>query len=376
MAEAVIDSQLAEYLAACAQTVDRELRRTLTRELPGESLMHRVIAYHLGWADPRFELHPHRDSERSHGKKLRPALAMLCFDAIRDLPGFWRKPSTETATAFAVAVELLHNYSLVHDDIQDASHLRRGQPALWTLCGSNLAINAGDCLQALAYLRLACLDLDAVDGEVARELLVILSRAAVDLTVGQGLDLMLEDAGEVDVDSYLRMISRKTAALMRCATEGGALVALGGRRRAAGGILGEVAEFGREFGLCFQIRDDWLGIWGAEEQTGKSASADLRQRKKTLPVVVAFERSAPPARRRMRELYAQPTELDDDQQAEVRRILEDCEAAKLTQHHAEMHGRRAMQALTRAAGGPQQLRESRHLAMLDELTAFVSARTR
>jgi geranylgeranyl diphosphate synthase, type I len=234
-----------------------------------------LLEYHLGWRDER--LRPLATPAPS-GKKLRPGLVLLVSEAVgADLT---------TARDAAVAVELVHNFSLVHDDVQDGSRLRRHRPTLWALWGVEQAINAGDALFALAQA--VCVrGRSAASAAQAAEL----ADACLRLAEGQYLDIDLQTAvDEVSLDLYAAMIERKTGALFACACRLGAM---------AGGADPErcdaFAAYGLELGVAFQEQDDVLGVWGAEAETGKPAAADVAARKRGLPAVLALARpDAPP----------------------------------------------------------------------------------
>src|SRR5207253_501007 len=202
--------------------------------------------------------------------------------------------------AFATALELVHNYSLIHDDIQDRDLLRRGRPTVWSICGQAQAINVGNCLHAAGFA--ACLGRGRTPGGNAPvgDLVASLATASLEMTWGQRRDLMFETRDDVTVDMYLRMIEGKTAALIACATHGGALLAHNGPRTEQ--PVPAYAEFGRQLGMGFQIRDDILGIWGMDSQTGKPSGGDIRRRKKSLPVLLALEEASPGVRARLRGL--------------------------------------------------------------------------
>ena len=234
-----------------------------------------MLDYHLGWRDER--LRP-LGAPAGSGKKLRPALALLVCQAVAGV--------VEPARSAAVAIELLHNFSLVHDDIQDRGQLRRHRPALWTLWGFEQGINAGDALFALAQLALVRQPTAAAAAMAAE-----LNRTCLLLVEGQYLDLELQSGRlPITLEAYQTMIARKTGALFACSARLGAM---------AGGASGEVqdayARFGLELGLAFQEQDDILGVWGRAEETGKPAAADVVERKRGLPAAVALSRADAPA---------------------------------------------------------------------------------
>jgi geranylgeranyl diphosphate synthase type I len=232
-----------------------------------------MLAYHLGWEGEGA-------GPDAQGKRIRPLLALLSAAA---LGADWKK-----ALPAAVGVELLHNFSLIHDDIQDQSPARRGRPTVWVKWGMPQAINAGDLMFTLAYQAL----LKLTPAEVALAATQTLSQACVRLTEGQYLDLSYETSRDLPVQSYWSMIAGKTAALLAACCELGALAA-----RAGPDQCQAMHNFGYALGLAFQVEDDWLGIWGEPSLTGKSVESDLVSGKKTLPVVYALSLNQAFARR-------------------------------------------------------------------------------
>lgn len=267
--------------------IEVELRRSLGSERADLDLYDRMLAYHLGWVDPAGQ----PAAAGGSGKRIRPLLAVLTCAAAAGAV-----EAGERALPLAAGVELLHNFSLLHDDIQDNSPLRRGRPTAWTIWGAPQAINAGDAMFTLAHLALQNLPARGVRAEVALGVLAAFDRTCLALTQGQFLDMEFEDRPHVTVDEYLAMIEGKTAALIAACTELGAWV--GG---ATGTQRDHWRQFGRSLGLAFQIQDDELGIWGDPAVTGKSAASDLEKRKKSLPVVFGLENSEAFA-----QAYAQP----------------------------------------------------------------------
>ncbi len=271
---------LLQYFATFLPAIETEMRRCVAP--PEDSALatfYGMLHYHLGWVDTDFKP-AHFDA----GKRIRPMLTLLCCEAAG---GDWR-----TALPAAAAVELLHNFSLIHDDIEDSDSVRRGRPTLWTVWGTAQAINAGDALYALAHAALN--DLNTYNVPAASILAVRqhFDRACLALTQGQHLDLGFESRSGVSEAEYLRMVYGKTAALIEAACGLGALVT-------ASHFVPHYEDFGRELGLAFQIQDDLLGVWGDPEITGKPAGNDLRNHKKSLPVAYGLDRSEA-----LRRLYA------------------------------------------------------------------------
>jgi geranylgeranyl diphosphate synthase type I len=265
--------------------IDTEMR-TVLHELPGmapaDDLFYGMIHYHMGWKDESLQ-----PMTLNSGKRIRPLLTLLVAEAAR---GDWRQ-----AVPAAAAIEIIHNFSLVHDDIQDASATRRGRQTLWTLWGQPQAINTGDAMFAMAHLGLNRLAEQNVPPAAIVRAFRRFDETCVQLTQGQFADMSFETRDEVSTDEYLAMITGKTAVLIALSAELGALVA-----GADDEAVAHYAAFGRDLGLAFQILDDVLGIWGDETLTGKSAASDIVTRKKSLPVLYGLAQSAA-----LRDLYAQ-----------------------------------------------------------------------
>ncbi|MFC1464734.1 MAG: polyprenyl synthetase family protein [Candidatus Brachytrichaceae bacterium NZ_4S206] len=257
-----------------------------------------MLNYHLGFADS-----DGAPASAPSGKRIRPMLTLLSCEACSGdgLP----------AVPAAAGIELLHNFSLIHDDIEDRDELRRGRPTLWKLWGEAQAINAGDAMFAFAHLALLrSAERGAPSDRVVRALRAF-DEMCVRLTIGQYLDLSFESRSDVTAGEYMRMIAGKTAALTSSACEIGAL--LGGADDAT---VQAFADFGHWLGVSFQLQDDVLGIWGDPAVTGKHDS-DLAHGKKTLPVLYAAERDA-----RIRRGYLEAGALSDDAVPPMREMIE------------------------------------------------------
>lgn len=253
------------YLSA----LEEELRHVLGVPLDGLAPLYHMMAYHLGWLDEHF-----CPVQGSTGKRIRPLLCLLACEAAG---GDWHR-----ALPAAAAVELVHNFSLIHDDIEDNSATRRGRPTVWALWGLAQGINVGDAMYTLAYQALARLQEAGAAPSLHLAAVDIVNKACLELCHGQYLDLAYEGNLEITEEAYLQMIGGKTAALIAASTQLGALLA----------EAGEHAEryrlFGWYLGLAFQMVDDILGIWGDPATTGKSAADDIRNRKITLPILFAL----------------------------------------------------------------------------------------
>lgn len=243
---------------------------------PRQELLREILAYHMGWEGEGA-------GPKASGKRVRPTLVLLSNAAAG---GDWHK-----ALPAAAAVEVLHNFSLIHDDIQDNSEQRRGRPTLWAKWGVPQALNAGDAMFALAHISLEGLE-KTTSSQIYLEAARLLPRTSLQLTQGQHLDLAYEQMGKLDIDAYWPMIWGKTATLVATCARLGALVA-----GASGPKLKAYMMFGEKLGLAFQVHDDLLGIWGNAEQLGKSVHSDLLSGKKSLPVLYALQKNEKFARR-------------------------------------------------------------------------------
>ena len=316
---------LTAALARYTGIVDAEVRAVLDEHAPSHDF-YGLLRYHMGFVDERLQ-----PVVGTHGKGLRGLLLLLINEGMGG--------AAKAAVPLAAAVELLHNFSLVHDDIEDGSATRRHRPTMWSLWGVPLSINAGDGMFALAHTALLR---SSLRQEAPYRLINILGQfeqTALRLCEGQHLDMTFERRATISVDEYLAMIAGKTAALIGAAASMGAYAA-GADITAAGAA----ETFGRELGLAFQMQDDILGIWGDERVTGKSATSDIASRKKTLPVLLAMERAAPAARTRLAELYAQPGD-DAGNTDEIMALLDATDAREAAVGYQQRYWSAAMAAL-------------------------------
>lgn len=328
-AEAITTGEGQEAAALLERTrkaVDPELRRTV-ESMPGS--MRRVAMYHFGWE--------HEDGTPAvgnAGKAIRPALVLAAAQALGKDGGAAQDPPADALRA-AVAVELAHNFTLLHDDVIDQDVRRRGRATAWTVFGVPDAIITGDAMMALALRRLAE-DPHPASAQASTRL----AACIIELCAGQQADCAFERRPYVSLDECLTMATAKTGALLGCACALGALYAGAGPDE-----VDAMDAFGREAGLAFQLIDDLIGIWGDPGHTGKPAGADLVARKKSLPVVAALT-SGTAAGEELAALYAGPMTGDD-----VRKAAEAVERAggrDWAQAHAADRMGRAVQQLSRA----------------------------
>ncbi|HLJ34308.1 MAG TPA: polyprenyl synthetase family protein [Ktedonobacteraceae bacterium] len=270
------------------------------------------IQYHLGWADADFI--PTRNDP---GKLLRPTLLLLAYEAA----GAWSitesKIYLRRALPAAAALELTHNFTLIHDDIEDGDAERRHRSTLWKLWGVPQAINSGDGLFALSRLVLWDVLAEGVAADIAVRLGTLLDRTCLVIAEGQYLDISFEGRQDISVAMYLDMIRRKTAALMACAAEMGAV--LGTRDE---GTIRRLRDFGDAMGVAFQVRDDLLGVWATTTESGKTPAGDVYRRKKSLPILHALENANAQDQQFLHTIYQQETPINKEQVEAVLAIFE------------------------------------------------------
>lgn len=318
VAERISTRSIPTALTQWTPGVERELRRAA---LPDASLLGRMAAYHMGWMDA--EGRP----ARAEGKHVR---SNLCCWAGEACGGHW-----EAALPAACTIELIHNFTLVHDDVQDGDEMRRGRPTVWSVWGTAQAINAGDGLCALALRTLLGDSREgSLEGPRRSHAGRVILDALIEVIEGQCLDLEHECRPDTPLATYLRMVEAKTGALLGASLEAGAVMV-----GAEDGARAHLRRAGRLLGVAFQLRDDWLGVWGEPATTGKSRENDLTRRKLTHPVVVAYEAASDGQRQELRALYQS---RGPEQEPQIRSLLEELGGPDLT---AGEPGRHTAEAL-------------------------------
>lgn len=297
----------------------RELTRTAYQAAVDRMppVVGRIVGYHAGWCDVEGNL------SICGGKAIRPCFVFASAAAVN--PDI----IDDAVVAAAAAVEMVHDFSLLHDDVMDGDEQRRGRPAAWTVFGTGMAVLAGDALL------MHSLDILATPAGVR-----VLTVAALELCRGQAQDLAFETADVVTVSEYLAMAEDKTGALLGAACQLGAMAA-GADEHTADAYR----RFGRELGVAFQICDDLLGIWGDPAVTGKPHLADLARRKKTLPVVEALTSHSHPGTELAR-VYRIAEPLTHAQLIRAAELIEAAGGRAHAQREADQRVRRAWQTLT------------------------------
>ncbi|CAL9352784.1 polyprenyl synthetase family protein [Streptomyces sp. NPDC057340] len=299
-----------------------------------------VASYHRGWCEA--DGAPRSDASGG-GKAVRPALALLSAVAVGADPS--------RAVPGAVAVELVHDFTLLHDDVIDGDALRRHRPAAWSLFGTPAAVLTGDAL-LVAALRVLTQAAPERAGAAVRELVGTL----LELVEGQSHDVAFETAQEVSVADYLAMAAGKTGSLIGCACALGGVLAGADAAR-----VGGLREFGRSLGVAFQCTDDVLGIWGRSSRSGKPVGADLAARKKSLPVVAALAARGTAAQR-LRELYRTPHRPGEGDVELARHLVEEAGGRQAAEEEARRHLAAAMRYLSLARPTPDAYRQLHDIA--------------
>jgi geranylgeranyl diphosphate synthase type I len=318
------DNQLIQHIVGrYLEDLERFMREVITNNLTDEPGYGVMVRYAMGWVNAE-----NKPYDKITGKRLRPTLLLLCNEAAG---GNWHD-----ALPAASSVEILHNFSLIHDDIQDVSEIRHNRPTVWKVWGRNDAINAGDAMFALSYIAMSCLT-ETLPAERVLYAWQIFNQTNMELTRGQHLDMRFETLNEVSVDDYISMIKGKTAALLAACAQLGAWIATGDKELAR-----LYHTFGSNIGIAFQIRDDILGIWGDTEVTGKSVATDIISRKKSLPVLYGLA-----ATEQLVSIYQQETFTETDV-FEAVELLDEVNAQSYAHEQEIIYYERAMNALKAA----------------------------
>lgn len=308
-----------------------------------------MLRYYMGWADT-----DGKPIVATEGKFLRPT---LCLFACQVTGG-----SVEQAMPAAVALELIHNFSLIHDDIQDQDETRHHRKTLWPVWGIPKALVAGNVLRVVADSSLKELVCRGVEPDTALGVARLLTEAYLEMIEGQYLDLSFEGQPDLGMNDYLGMIARKTGALIRCAFTMGALIGSGDKATADA-----FRASGKALGFIFQVRDDVLGVWGDEETTGKPVGADIRRKKNSFPVVHAMSQAKGAEKKCLLDIYKQDEVVESDVDR-VLQIMEKAETRDFAHTMATEHGKDATDALESVDLEPSARAE------IDEMIHFLLVR--
>ncbi len=310
---------LKKYSEIMLPAIETELQRQVARlDEPRLHPFHDMLTYHMGWTGVGA-------GPDAVGKRIRPLIVLLVTAS--------HKSEWLRASPAAAAIELVHNFSLVHDDIQDNSDKRRGRTTVWKKWNMPQAINVGDALFVISNQ--AILDLAKnYSADIVVRTARVIQNACLDLTRGQYLDMAYENRNDLSIEDYWKMIEGKTAALLSACTQVGAIL---------GGMDDETIDqyriFGRDLGLAFQVQDDILGIWGNEALTGKSTAGDLVEGKNSLPILYGISQKGKFAQ------WWNASDIHPDEVAEVAQLLVNEGARDYAQREAERLTNRALETL-------------------------------
>ncbi|MHA1590103.1 MAG: polyprenyl synthetase family protein [Candidatus Njordarchaeales archaeon] len=265
---------------------------------------------------------------KAGGKRLRPFLVLTSYELFRS--------DSEKVIPVAAAVEIFHTFTLIHDDIMDQDEFRRGVPTVHTVWGVPMAILAGDLLHAKAYELIAKSELSA---PIIKQLLAEFTETAVVLCEGQALDMSFETRVDVSIEEYFDMIRRKTAWLFRLSCRFGAISAGAGEE-----YVKALTKYGEKIGIAFQMVDDWLGLFGSEEKTGKPVGSDVRESKKTYPILYALEHASEEDKKRLLEILSKKEKTEEDVK-EALDIIKRTGADKATKEMAKKYIEEALRAI-------------------------------
>lgn len=310
-----------------------------------------LLRYYMGWADE-----DGAPIAAMTGKAVRPTLCLFGCEAVGG--------SVNLAIPAAVALEFIHNFSLVHDDIQDEDETRHNRKTLWAIWGKPKALVAGNVLRVVADIALHALEREGLEPKRSLTAVGLLTESYLEMIEGQYLDLSYEGRPDISMDDYLRMISRKTGALLRCSLNLGAAVGTDDQE-----TIAAIRECGRALGYVFQIRDDVLGVWGEEEITGKPVGADIRRKKNSYPVVYTMEAAADADKDYISSIYLKP-ELDEEDVDSALAIMERVGVRERAQTEAARWADSAMQSIAALE------LSHRHREQIEEFTHFLLVRDR
>ena len=283
------------------ESIQSALRSQLSQR---HSFVYDMLRYYIGWADETGA-----PVSATTGKAVRPSLCLFGCEAVGG--------TVSQALPAAVALEFIHNFSLVHDDIQDEDETRHGRKTIWAVWGKPKALVSGNVLRVVADSALHGLTSAGLDASRAITAAQLLTESYLEMIEGQYLDLSFEGRHDISMADYRRMISRKTGALLRCSLNLGAAVGTDDAETVAA-----FRECGRALGYVFQIRDDVLGVWGQEDVTGKPVGSDIRRKKNSYPVVCAMENAGPSDSSQLSRIYEKDNDLAETDVASVLEVMD------------------------------------------------------
>ena len=298
-----------DILQPWLKAVENELAEAFSSNVEAANGMYNMMQYHLGWRDENLQMLP----VRKGGKYLRPMLCLISHHAVCG--------SIERALPLAASIELQHNATLILDDVEDGDEIRRGHPTVWKLFGVPQGVNTGDAMSDVALKSLWRLKSNGVSSDILLEIVKESIAIALEIREGQYMDIYFETRLDVSTEEYLCMIEKKTGALIELSTYGGAFLANQDTL-----VTEPFRKFGRKLGIAMQIRDDLVGIWGDGNESGKFKAADLRKKKKTLPVIFTMEHITGKRKEQMIKIYKSPGLMSDSNIQLMHEILDEAGA--------------------------------------------------
>lgn len=293
-----------DFLSDYSTLVNTEINQLLSSRQ--DYLMYDMMRYFFGFCDENF-----RKTNFYGGKKLRPGICLL----IADFYGIKNE-----CIPIASAIEIFHNFTLIHDDIEDRDELRRGRPTVWKLWGINHGINTGDAQLVLSNIELSKIDSEPIKN--VKKIKNLFNECFLGIIEGQFLDFALEEKQlsdiQVNFDSYIKMITRKCALLYGLSAKSVGYAA--GKPDTESDYLW---QFGLNFGIAFQIFDDMMSIWGTEEKTGKSELGDIIERKKSLPIILYYDNCSDLEKSNLEKLYSSDKEISYNEANSIKQLLND-----------------------------------------------------
>lgn len=303
----------------------------------------------MGWADANGNPH-----EGMTGKAVRPSLCLFACEAVGG--------SVDDAMPGAIALELIHNFSLIHDEIQDCDEVRHNRPTLWATWGTPRALIAGNVLRLIADMTMEKLAEEGANPAKVGEATELVTEAYLEMIEGQYLDISFEGKLDVSLGAYLKMISLKTGALIRCALNLGA--AIGAENS---GTIAAFRDAGSSLGFAFQIRDDVLGVWGDQTTVGKPVGSDIRRKKNSLPMVYAMANATGHDKQILVNIYQEATVTEQDVDS-ILSVLDTVQAREYADKLVAIHCQHAIDALADFEM-PLQFKQD-----FDELVSFIQLR--
>ena len=320
--------------------IDDAITKTLRHDNYSANQM---LEYAMGWSD----IHGNPEST-SKGKALRPTLCLLASQATGE-------PIIQALPA-AISLELIHNSSIIHDDIQDLDETRRHRPTLWKVWGKSKSLVVGDILKIIADITLWNLPNNTQTFVQVQHAIKLITQAYLEMVEGQFLDISFEGRLDINLEEYLRMIGKKTSALIRCSLHVGALLGTNDQK-----IVQSFRKYGESLGLLFQIRDDILGVSGDTKFTGKPVGADIRRKKNTLPVIFAMEQVKGKDIQTLRNIYRNPDVTENEVHTALD-IIEKVGAIKYANDLAQKHEKIAITTIKELKISPEVHGELRNIA--------------